>query len=365
MKTVLGRYSNPNRHWVGDGFPVRSLFSYNSLGAHISPFLLLDFAGPHYFEPASMPRGVGSHPHRGFETVTIVYEGEVSHKDSTGKGGTIGPGDVQWMTAAGGILHEEFHSAGFTRSGGPFRMIQLWVNLPAKDKMGEPGYQSIISADIPVVTLPESALAFTTSFTEVRTLAHWLPVSSQVLEDAGQLDSFLTGELGHGLNVAVEAQLVNGTGSNGQLAGLLDGATAYTVTSPQLANEIDILRHAIKQVQVADFTPTAIILNPSDWYDIEIRHVASGDDAYAAGPPKSPAMGLWGVPVVVSNAIAAGQFLLGDFQRAGALFVRQPVTIEMARHDDTGFQKNMVSIRALTRLALVVTNATALVKGSL
>ncbi|AKM12174.1 pirin family protein [Croceicoccus naphthovorans] len=154
MKTVLGRYSNPNRHWVGDGFPVRSLFSYNTLGAHISPFLLLDFAGPHYFEPATSPRGVGSHPHRGFETVTIVYEGEVSHRDSTGKGGTIGPGDVQWMTAAGGILHEEFHSEGFTKSGGPFRMVQLWVNLPAKDKMSDPGYQSITSADIPVVCLP-------------------------------------------------------------------------------------------------------------------------------------------------------------------------------------------------------------------
>ena len=157
MKTVLGRYSNPNRHWVGDGFPVRSLFSYNTLGAHISPFLLLDFAGPHYFEPGTTPRGVGSHPHRGFETVTIVYEGEVSHRDSTGKGGTIGPGDVQWMTAAGGILHEEFHSTGFTKSGGPFRMVQLWVNLPAADKMSEPGYQSITSADIPVVCLPDEA----------------------------------------------------------------------------------------------------------------------------------------------------------------------------------------------------------------
>ncbi|MCA8888614.1 MAG: pirin family protein, partial [Parvularculaceae bacterium] len=157
MKTVLGRYSNQNRHWVGDGFPVRSLFSYNTLGEHISPFLLLDLAGPHYFEPAKAPRGVGSHPHRGFETVTIVYEGEVSHKDSTGKGGTIGPGDVQWMTAAGGILHEEFHSTGFTKSGGPFRMVQLWVNLPAKDKMSEPGYQSIVSSDIPVVCLPNEA----------------------------------------------------------------------------------------------------------------------------------------------------------------------------------------------------------------
>lgn len=157
MKTILGRYSNPNRHWVGDGFPVRSLFSYNTLGAHISPFLLLDFAGPHYFEPGTTPRGVGEHPHRGFETVTVVYEGEVSHRDSTGQGGTIGPGDVQWMTAASGILHEEFHSAGFTRSGGPFRMVQLWVNLPAKDKMAAPGYQAITSADIPVVCLPGEA----------------------------------------------------------------------------------------------------------------------------------------------------------------------------------------------------------------
>lgn len=157
MKTIIGRYSNPNRHWVGDGFPVRSLFSYNTLGARISPFLLLDFAGPHYFEPGVTPRGVGEHPHRGFETVTIVYEGEVSHRDSTGKGGTIGPGDVQWMTAASGILHEEFHSEGFTKSGGPFRMIQLWVNLPAKNKMSAPGYQAITSADIPVVCLPGEA----------------------------------------------------------------------------------------------------------------------------------------------------------------------------------------------------------------
>jgi redox-sensitive bicupin YhaK (pirin superfamily) len=100
---------------------------------------------------------VGQHPHRGFETVTIVYDGEVSHRDSTGAGGTIGPGDVQWMTAGGGIIHEEFHSAGFTKTGGPFRMVQLWVNLPAKDKMATPGYQGITSADIPVVELGDGA----------------------------------------------------------------------------------------------------------------------------------------------------------------------------------------------------------------
>jgi hypothetical protein len=157
MKTILGRYGNPNRHWVGDGFPVRSLFSYNTLGQDVSPFLLLDFAGPHHFEPSARPRGVGAHPHRGFETVTIVHEGEVSHRDSTGQGGTIGPGDVQWMTAASGILHEEFHSPGFTKTGGPFRMVQLWVNLPAEHKMAAPGYQAITASGIPLVTLPNGA----------------------------------------------------------------------------------------------------------------------------------------------------------------------------------------------------------------
>ncbi len=118
MKKILGVYSAPRPHWVGDGFPARSLFSYNSHGRDLSPFLLLDYAGPHRFAPAAQPRGVGQHPHRGFETVTIVYEGEVEHRDSTGAGGKIGPGDVQWMTAASGILHEEFHSRDFTRTGG-------------------------------------------------------------------------------------------------------------------------------------------------------------------------------------------------------------------------------------------------------
>lgn len=157
MKKILGVYGNPNMHWVGDGFPVRSLFSYDTLGEHGSPFLLLDNAGPHWFDPATKPRGVGQHPHRGFETVTIVYDGEVEHRDSTGQGGLIGPGDVQWMTAAAGILHEEFHSRGFTRTGGPFRMVQLWVNLPAKDKMSAPGYQSIRDGDVPAVDLPGGA----------------------------------------------------------------------------------------------------------------------------------------------------------------------------------------------------------------
>jgi len=157
MKKVLGRYGNDRGHWVGDGFPVRSLFSYDSVGKQVSPFLLLDYAGPHNFEPTDKRRGVGQHPHRGFETVTIVYDGEVEHRDSTGQGGIIGPGDVQWMTAGGGILHEEFHSPAFARTGGPFRMVQLWVNLPARDKMTRPGYQSILNAAIPTVALPDNA----------------------------------------------------------------------------------------------------------------------------------------------------------------------------------------------------------------
>jgi redox-sensitive bicupin YhaK (pirin superfamily) len=156
-KAVLGVSPGPKGHWVGDGFPVRSLFSYDQFGTHISPFLLLDYAGPAVFTPAARPRGVGEHPHRGFETVTIVYQGEVAHRDSAGNSGVIGPGDVQWMTAAAGILHDEFHSPAFTRRGGTLEMAQLWVNLPAEHKMSPPRYQDIRSAHIPQVELPSGA----------------------------------------------------------------------------------------------------------------------------------------------------------------------------------------------------------------
>ncbi|MCY3512683.1 pirin family protein [Klebsiella michiganensis] len=157
MKQITGIYTAPSQHWVGDGFPVRSMFSYQTHGEQLSPFLLLDYAGPHHFPAGTEKRGVGEHPHRGFETVTVVYSGEVEHRDSTGRGGVIGPGDVQWMTAGAGILHEEFHSAEFTRTGGELKMVQLWVNLPAKDKMTKPGYQSITADVIPDVELPNNA----------------------------------------------------------------------------------------------------------------------------------------------------------------------------------------------------------------
>ena len=156
-KKTLGTHSAPDRHWVGDGFPVHGMFGYNGDTKRISPFLLLDYGAPIHFEPTAKRRGVGAHPHRGFETVTIVYDGEVEHRDSTGSGGVIGPGDVQWMTAGGGILHEEFHSSAYAKSGGPFEMAQLWVNLPAKDKMTAPGYQAITNAQIPAVPLPGDA----------------------------------------------------------------------------------------------------------------------------------------------------------------------------------------------------------------
>jgi len=157
MKNVTGVYTAPRQHWVGDGFPVRSMFSYQTHGEPLSPFLLLDYAGPYTFPADGVKRGVGEHPHRGFETVTIVYSGEVEHRDSTGKGGVIGPGDVQWMTAGAGILHEEFHSRAFAQKGGELKMMQLWVNLPAKDKMTAPGYQSITKEAIPVVALPDDS----------------------------------------------------------------------------------------------------------------------------------------------------------------------------------------------------------------
>src|SRR5580704_17147769 len=157
MKKVIYTNSEVSPHWVGDGFPVRSLFTYDQRPADFSPFLLLDYAGPHDFPPTTAKLGVGEHPHRGFETVTIVYDGEVDHRDSSGGGGRIGPGDVQWMTAASGLVHEEFHSPAFARRGGRFEMVQLWVNLPERAKLSPPRYQGIRAEQIPQVELPDHA----------------------------------------------------------------------------------------------------------------------------------------------------------------------------------------------------------------
>ncbi len=151
QKPLVGTYSPGSIHMVGDGFHVRNLFPSNPLGEHLSPFLLLDYAGPSTYGPTDRPRGVGEHPHRGFETVTICYQGRIAHRDSAGHSGVIGPGDVQWMTAGSGVVHEEKREKEFAAKGGTLQMVQLWVNLPKAHKMTAPKYQDITKDRIPVV----------------------------------------------------------------------------------------------------------------------------------------------------------------------------------------------------------------------
>lgn len=155
MKSLAFIHRNDTRFAIGDFYPALSVFSYHELGNTTSPFLLLDHLGPGKLEPKSKKKGVNEHPHRGFETVTFVFAGELQHKDSTGGGGLIKRGDVQWMTAASGIQHIEQFSSEFRESGGPFEMVQLWVNLPAKDKMSAPRYQSLLNENIPKIILDD------------------------------------------------------------------------------------------------------------------------------------------------------------------------------------------------------------------
>mmetsp|Transcript_386 Transcript_386/g.486 ORF Transcript_386/g.486 Transcript_386/m.486 type:complete len:305 (+) Transcript_386:198-1112(+) len=155
QKSVKEICRRPPAHWVGDGFKVFPVFADKAFTAELSPFLMFDYAAPKSFEPnnSGKRRGVGMHPHRGFETVTIAFQGEVEHSDSAGNRDVIGPGDVQWMTAGQGIVHEEFHSTKFSKKGGTFEMCQLWVNLPKDKKMTEARYQPILDKDIPKVEL--------------------------------------------------------------------------------------------------------------------------------------------------------------------------------------------------------------------
>lgn len=157
-KDFLEMYSAPRPHWVGNGFPVRSFFSYlRPPGDGLSPFLLLDYIGPSEFEPSDTPRGIGAHPHRGFEAVTLLYRGELTHLDSNGESGLIGAGDVQWFTTGSGVVHEIFHSERFTRNGGILEMLQLWVNLPAAHKNTPPRNRVITANHIPSTPLPNEA----------------------------------------------------------------------------------------------------------------------------------------------------------------------------------------------------------------
>lgn len=158
-RSLQGIYRAGSTHWVGDGFQVHNLFPSNELDRELSPYLLLDYAAPHEFPPSDRPHGVGEHPHRGFETVTVVYRGELEHRDSGGNAGRIGPGDVQWMTAASGVVHEEMHARDFAKRGGVVEMVQLWVNLPRAHKMSAPRYQTLLAGDIPAVDLDGAASA--------------------------------------------------------------------------------------------------------------------------------------------------------------------------------------------------------------
>jgi redox-sensitive bicupin YhaK (pirin superfamily) len=158
LKPIAQAVSARENHWVGDGFAVSTLFSPRIIDAQVlSPFILMDHAAPRRFEPTTTPRGVGEHPHRGFETVTFAYQGEVDHRDSHGGGGTIGAGDVQWMTAASGVVHEEKHSRSFSQNGGVFEMVQLWVNLPARMKMSSPRYQSLQGTTFPALEFGDAS----------------------------------------------------------------------------------------------------------------------------------------------------------------------------------------------------------------
>lgn len=156
-KQIEAVLTPPPAHWVGDGFKVHNFFPGTRIGIRrMSPFFLLDYNAKMTVPPSAQQRGVGAHPHRGFETVTIAYKGKVAHHDSTGNSGIIGEGDVQWMTAGAGILHKEYQEEAFSRAGGPFQMVQLWVNLPAKDKMTAPGYQALTAAEMGKVALPDN-----------------------------------------------------------------------------------------------------------------------------------------------------------------------------------------------------------------
>lgn len=215
------------------------------------------------------------------------------------------------------------------------------------------------------VTKPESAITFTLASEPVRTLAHFIPASKQVLEDSPMLAAHIDSRLMYGLKLKEETQLLTGTGINGQLNGLNVVATAFTPSSPQQTNEIDIIRRAIRQCHVADYNPDFLVLNPIDWYDIEIRKVGASDDRYVVGDPsKMGAPNLWGLPVIITNSMTSGKFLVGS-SRACEIVDRQQAVVELSLEDSTNFQKNMVTVRAEERLALVTFRTESFIYGSL
>jgi HK97 family phage major capsid protein len=215
------------------------------------------------------------------------------------------------------------------------------------------------------VTKPESAITFTLVNEPVVTLAHFIPASKQVMADSADLASHVNNRLIYGLRLKEETQFLSGTGANHQLNGLITQATAYTPTSPQMTNEIDIIRHAMLQANVAEYTPNMLVLNPADWYDIATRKVSGSDDRYVIGNPNElRPSNLWGLPVVVTNSISAGTFLLGS-SMAAEIRDREMVNVAMSEEDSDNFRKNMITVRAESRVALVVYRTEAFITGSL
>ncbi len=216
------------------------------------------------------------------------------------------------------------------------------------------------------VTKPESGITFTLVSEPVVTIAHFIPASKQVLEDSVSLQSFINGRLMYGLKLFEETQLVTGSGSNHELNGFHTQATAYTVQSPNLTNEIDIIREMIKQAHVAEYQPDAILLNPQDWYDIDVRKVGSSDDRYVVGNPREVSTPrLWGLPVVVTTSITSGQVVVGSFRMGAEIKDRSAAVVEVSLEDSTNFQKNMVTIRAEERVALCVYRTEAFLKATI
>ena len=258
MRAVRQIYRANSRHWVGDGFWVQPLFSHMGEDRGTDPFLMLDYAAPYQFAPneARSPRGVGQHPHKGFETVTIAYQGEVAHRDSSGGGGVIREGDVQWMTAGSGVIHEEFHSEDFSRRGGMFEMVQLWVNLPAKDKNTPPRYQHLAKEAIPVVQLADEAgyvrviagqhegvQGAATTFTEMNV---W-----DVVIDAGK-ESVLTVPDNHSLSMVVLRGQAQFNGQEQAGAGQLVGFTAEGGAVKVAAGEEEVKILLLSGVPIAE-----------------------------------------------------------------------------------------------------------------
>jgi len=221
-------------------------------------------------------------------------------------------------------------------------------------------------AAIENVTKPESAITFTLQTTPVVTLAHFIPLSKQVMGDAPQLESYINGRLMYGLKLYEETSLLRGSGTGGNINGIQTQATTYTVESPELTNEIDIIRDVITQAQVAEYSPNFIVLNPADWDSIQRRKVSSSDDRYVYGDPNQSwlATPLWGLTPIVTNSQNSGTFLIGDTNGC-MVFDREQASVEASYENNDNFTTNMVDLRAEERLALAVFRTEAFYTGSL